>query len=368
MRQHISIRQHDISTTSVLMLLVSFVSGLSVLFIDLFALGVSPLAEGPPIFDTIYIVRTILIVVSSGLLVSALIRLRLPLCNDITQEREAAVWSSWRKIAIYVILFCALTFLFIFLSRPDIFYRLATEDNPVEILSAVFCFINFGIFVRIIFYIYSDLNQSKNLYLFIALGFASAFFLIGMEEISWFQRVFSIETPEIFKGNIQNEMNLHNFATNNVENAYYLSAFFVLILFPFVYDKLVILKDNAFFSFFLPSRFVVFFSAIFVAYNYDMWNSLFTQFSFFVTLFILLHYAWSYKRIDFNTVIVFSVIAVFILTQSLFIIFGSQFVRTWDVTEYKELLIPLSYFLYSMEVLKRAKQLKGTSRERLPSV
>jgi len=343
-------------------LVFSFLLSLGVLSIDQFVLGVSPLAEGPPIFDNIYLLRTALITLSSGLFVYAVIQLRQPKTSTVTQESEFKVWGIQGHMAVWFIQLCALTFLFIFLASPELFYQLGAEDNPIEILSATLCFLDFGIFVYISYLIYLYINHSKIHYLLISLGFAAAFFLIGMEEISWFQRALSIETPEIFKGNIQNEMNLHNFATNKVENAYYLSAFIVLILFPFVYDKLFIHKQKDLFSFFTPSRFILFSSAIFVAYNYDMWNSLFTQLSFFMTLLILMHYAYSYVRIDFNIIVVLSVIAVFVLTQAVFIVFGGDFIRAWDVTEYKELFIPLAYLLYSIEVLQRAKHLNTRTK------
>ncbi len=356
MKSQIPMLGCNTSTISLLLLTCSFLIGLTALSIDLIVLGVSPLAEGPPNFDSVYLLRTALIVLTSGLLVYAVVLLQPAKLSTFSQESESALWGNWGRLITWLILLCALVFLIIFLSSPKLFNTLGSEDNPVEYLSAAICFVNFGIFLYITHLIYQHFEQHRIFYLLIALAFAAAFFLIGMEEISWFQRVLAIETPDIFKGNIQNEMNLHNFATNKVENAYYLSAFIVLILLPFTWDKVPYLKQNKLLSFFIPSRFVLFSSAIFVAYNFDMWNNLFTQFSVFVTLFILLHYARLYIHIGLNATTAVSVIVVFTLTQVLFIMFGSNFVRAWDVTEYKELLIPISYLLYSIEILSRARQ------------
>jgi hypothetical protein len=66
------------------------------------------------------------------------------------------------------------------------------------------------------------------------------FFYHGNEEISWFQRILNIENPQLFNANLQGEMNLHNFSTNYVENAFYFGTFtfwfychFFVFLFPY---------------------------------------------------------------------------------------------------------------------------------------
>ena len=47
---------------------------------------------------------------------------------------------------------------------------------------------------------------------------------------------------------------------------------------------------------------------------------------------------------------------VYIVTQVIFIARGSAFVRTWDVTEYKEYLIPLSFVIYSLELVMKTRK------------
>lgn len=41
-------------------------------------------------------------------------------------------------------------------------------------------------------------------------GLAVALVIVGLEEISWGQRLFGVPTPELFEANVQHEMNLHN--------------------------------------------------------------------------------------------------------------------------------------------------------------
>jgi uncharacterized membrane protein len=91
-----------------------------------------------------------------------------------------------------------------------------------------------------------------------------------------------------------------------------------------------------------------------------MWNTLYTQFIFFITLFILIYYTGN-RRLYENTFLSPMLLIVYGLTQVVFLASGSMFLRSWDVTEYKELLIPLSFVLYSLEILQKANKLKRLS-------
>ena len=70
------------------------------------------------------------------------------------------------------------------------------------------------------------------------------FFVMAMEEVSWFQRVLEIDTPKAFDNNMQKEMNLHNFATNAVENVYYMGAFIFLVILPFLRSMFPFLSNS----------------------------------------------------------------------------------------------------------------------------
>ncbi len=91
-----------------------------------------------------------------------------------------------------------------------------------------------------------------------------------------------------------------------------------------------------------------------MAYNYDMWNVPFMQLSFFITLFILFHYAWHMRAID-TSYLLPTLITVYVLTQVLFLKYGYRLIREFEVTEYKEFFIPLSFLVYSIDVLLRVK-------------
>jgi len=79
------------------------------------------------------------------------------------------------------------------------------EDGPIENASAIAYFISF-IFSLAIAKFFKERAIFFALFLILALGFL----LIGLEEISWGQRIFNFETPDWFPENFQAEINIHN--------------------------------------------------------------------------------------------------------------------------------------------------------------
>jgi len=83
----------------------------------------------------------------------------------------------------------------------------AIEDGPIEYATSLVLFGSFILSLLI-----SNIFFKKNkktlgiIYLILAVGFLFWCF----EELSWAQRIFNIETPEILSDNRQNETNLHN--------------------------------------------------------------------------------------------------------------------------------------------------------------
>ena len=149
--------------------------------------------EGWPNFTKIYIIRSISIFLSIAAMIWSLINNRNPKLflsqsNGISIERGSIIFV----VIISVIV------LFLFISEPLTFNRLSKEDNIVEWGSALLLF--GGCFISILcFFIYNyDLKSSKEIrYSFILLSLV--FFVIAMEELSWFQRVINIETPKLFE-------------------------------------------------------------------------------------------------------------------------------------------------------------------------
>jgi len=141
-------------------------------------------------------------------------------------------------LLMFVITLCS----FIFYFNPVLFKTLVKEDGIIEnvtafvlLLSSIFLFIRF-----------IKVSSSKNFkwIIFNILLIAVMFFGFG-EEISWGQRIFSIESNDFFTGNnLQGETNLHNLKLfglkiNIVVFTYGLGLFFGFYIFlaTFLYKK-----------------------------------------------------------------------------------------------------------------------------------
>lgn len=180
---------------------------------------------------------------------------------------------------------------------------------------------------------------------------ATVLFVLGMEEISWMQRVFGIATPEALKSNIQGEINFHNFATNQIGAAHKIVGFVVLILLPFLYIVLPGRPPLAGFADLIPSRAVALVGAPLAAFNYNGWDSPLFQATTYLTLGIvayLAHLAWRERR-RAEAILCVLLAASIAGAQGLFLALGDRFVRIWDVTEYKELFIALGLFVWAVE-------------------
>jgi hypothetical protein len=349
----------DKNTTAAFLLCGSLMILVFAFLVDLRILGGRTLIlEGHPNYNIFYLFRTVLIALSSFLIVVNVVNYSAAISTDgsAAQKRAAGCCegqlTNFQFILVAAVLLLSLYFLYLFYAQPKVFHAYSRETGVVEVYSARLLFL-----CCVIFSVTTVLLEKKR-YKPIAFLFTVVFFVMAMEEVSWFQRALDIKTPEFFDSNLQGEINFHNFATNEVENMYYFSSFVFLALIPFIYDRMPSFKRYDFIAFFVPSRFVIFFSAVSVAYNYDMWNIPFTQFSFFITICIVAYYAWSCRGSGRSSLLLALIVGVCMLTQFVFLKYGGMYKKIWVVTEYKELFIPLSFTVYSVEVFLRARGLK----------
>ncbi|NJC26282.1 hypothetical protein [Neolewinella antarctica] len=251
------------------------------------------------------------------------------------------------RLSTAVVLLGTLACLALFTVFPRLFNVLSREDYPVEWGSALLLFASSFLAAYALFA--NPLIKAQSPFLKFMLGLLSAvFFIIAMEEISWFQRVIDIKSPESFAGNAQAEMNLHNFATNEIEYIYYFCAFGFLVVLPFLRFAFPSLGRNQFMNLFVPKPYVAVVGAVACAYNYDMWNSVLTQFAFFSSTIMLCFFAAN-ASLRKDRIIVVGAIALLVTSQLVFLINGSNFGRLWTITEYKEFFIPLAFLVYSWD-------------------
>ena len=249
---------------------------------------------------------------------------------------------------------------------PVAFFKLGLEDNALESLSALMWFIAAGTMVAVVIRLRRRKVNSL-LFKLAAAALAFIFFVIGMKEVSWFQRVLEFETPEalleppdILEGNLQGEANLHNLSTTFFENVFYFSMYVFFVLLPFARDRIRFIRGSKLMSFYIPGYFMVAVGSVQVAFNYDMWNGILIQFSFFTTILVLWRLIAGGRSENHFPVTLLCVAVTLVLAQVAFLSLGHNFVRLWDVTEYKEFFIALAGLVYSIEVLKKARDFEFT--------
>jgi hypothetical protein len=331
------------------MVLLSGTVILSVPLIDKFYLKYGLFEEIAPIFSTVQFLRSLTILISLSALTAGLINLsssKLIFIEIINFQFEKAI--------LYVAVFLAIIFGVIFLIEPRVFSSLSREDEIIEWGSMLLSLGGSIIFIAS----FLSTRKSQNIpailkVTFLLFGFI--FFLIAMEEISWFQRVLEFQTPSEFSNNAQNEFNFHNYATNLFENYYYFGSFLYFVVFPFVWRALYDESKSIYIKILLPQPYLILVCGIACAFNYDMWNVFLTQISFIgvvIVLFVL--HIFCKKKPDkfFIAFILFLIIGI----QIVFLANGNRFIRLWDVTEYKEFFIPLVFLGYGISVYRNATQ------------
>ena len=323
-----------------------------------FALWAMPvLPNKAPVFDLHAFGRSTVTLLLSVAVLLAFVS-RTPVArNDPLSVRQAAI-VTFSSVLLGV-------FVALFLMSPESFHEASLEDGPVEWASAILPIAaSFLLALRGARLFWQ--GRGTNPWPGLALIFSAAvLFAIGMEEISWMQRILGFHTPEVLNGNIQHEANLHNLATNQIGTAHKFVGFVFLILLPFICATTPLATIMPSFSRLIPSRCVALASAPLAALNYNGWDFLPMQMTTYLTIGILLYFAyvaWSDRR-PYEAFLCMGLMLVVIAAQILFVVLGDRFFRIWDVTEYKELIIALGLFVWAAEV---SRQLAGAGVLRTP--
>jgi hypothetical protein len=334
---------------SVALLIGSLLCALLVPVLDLTVFGL-PNRQAPPSFSGTEHLRSLLFVASSMLFVYAFhiqgARGPSPIGSLAQTDRLFAV-TRWPLLAIAAVLPA------IHVWSPELFSRLGREDGIVEYLSALLVLaaaaISFFAACRVI----RSRERSPMLALLLV-GLSGVFFIIGMEEISWGQRIVGFESPSVYLENEQHEANIHNLATEAFEDLYYSLATVLLIVLPFVQDRTKVFASFPMVGFFVPGLSILFLSAPLAAYNYNLWTAPHMQLLFFLTAAILLYYLMRIHK-GRGTLYYYLLFLTVVLTQTVFLIKGG-FIRHWELTEYKELFIPLGFLLYAFDLNRRSRK------------
>ncbi|MGH6865794.1 MAG: hypothetical protein ACREDO_06440 [Methyloceanibacter sp.] len=188
------------------------------------------LSERKPRFDTYFVLRTVIACLVALLAVAGIY------CNrdkaSALESRRPASSAEFLAAAVFIGL--PLISALLLLCNPPLFHWLAVEDSVVEWTSALLLFSGSIVLLLAATGLAMQPHGRRRGHVPASI-FSLLLLVIAMEEISWFQRLFAIPTPDLLADlNMQGEMNLHNLSTSEVKNAYYLGAFSFLVLMPFI--------------------------------------------------------------------------------------------------------------------------------------
>jgi len=323
------------------------VVGITIVGLDSLVVHRGLLTEAPPSAAPEYLLRAVLAAISAVALVAGLTALSTG--NELLSTAAGSSSHRWQLLAAPGL---ALASAVLLLTSPSTFTNFALEDHLVEYSTVLFLLAASVLLVAAIRRSDQRLSDHRAA-LLLPSGIALTMFLIAGEEISWGQRIFSVPTPGSFGANDQAELNLHNFATSRVENAYYFGAFIFLILGPVIGAALKQLPEVL--TPYVPSPRTAIGSAVAFGFAYDMWDISLTQISFFGALAVLALWAPRVTAPSTRPLIVLAGFVTIMVQASLFIN-GHAMERIYDATEYRELFIPIGFYIYASGVWREVNQ------------
>lgn len=255
---------------------------------------------------------------------------------------------------------------------PAVFSGLAREDQIVEWASALALILASGFLLRAFILRWLSMREGREfgdrIVAPVLLLLAGGTFVVAMEEVSWLQRALGYEAPTwLVARSYQAEANLHNLATGSSEVIYYIGAFGLLVLLPYLGEAVRSNTPAAALSALMPSRTVIAVSAPMAAFNYDMWDILPVQLSMMTTVLVT---GWcaavARRERRRGEAWLFATTTLVVLTAQLTLFaLGNSLVRLWDPTEYKELFIAGGLAAFAVEAYVRAeKRRRRQTRQR----
>jgi len=333
------------------MILAGIVAVAAVLGFDLLRSRYGLLGEHVPDVSPGYLLR-------SAVLFLSLVLIALGVTSGSARGSQHYFWlgSRTEKLLIAAGLSISTFFAILFLVDPARFSDWSLEDGPVEWGSVLLLLGGSGVLLAAL--AKTGLRNGSSPLAKVALALlALVLFVIAMEEVSWFQRQLGLSAPDLFGHNEQGEMNFHNFATNRVENVYYFGAFIFLLVLPVLRllfaEVFVDMRTGLVF----PKPFVAIIGALACAYNFDMWNVAFTQVAFFGACIALFLFARR-SRDQGTRIVVCCALILVLISQGVFLFNGENYSRLWEVTEYKEFMVPLGFVAYAIGVYQSATDLE----------
>lgn len=148
---------------------------------------------------------------------------------------------NWVKLLVVLLPTLALLFALVNALFPYIGALVRMSDNdiftrPGALLRMLFEFIACGVFISLV---PRFVRRQQWTAFFFLVVLALVLFVMGMEEISWGQRIFQWQTSTYFsEHNVQGETNLHNLNTQLFQDVLFFGGFILLAALPFFHAQL----------------------------------------------------------------------------------------------------------------------------------
>lgn len=315
-----------------------------VIIVDRLVSGVGVFDERSPEFSWPYLLRSAALACASFVIMAGGRRVA------VTKLPRADVTSyggmAWLAPTTTISLLTALGAGALLLASPTTLTNLVREDRLVEWCSAAFGFLAGSLLLVAV--VRNRTRSGSPLTAAALVVLAGLFVLIGLEEVSWFQRVLDIETPAgLVDRNSQRELNLHNLATGPSENLFYGGAFLFGVAWPFVLGDRRLPGVLAALGPVAPTPLVLYGSAVVGGIVFEMWNVLAIQLTFWMSLaaMVLVDSAHPGRHLArYSAVTLVAVAAIFLSA-------GDTMIRDWDDTEVRELVILFNLFVYAAGVV-----------------
>lgn len=325
-------------------LAAALLAGAAIAFLVVYetaALGWPPGREFPPRFDAYHLARTALVTAFCLAFLGAVARLRAQQAARPGLDRvPTALAGALTALGLGFVALLALD--------PEEFHYRAREDGMLEWVPALLLFVASAIFAERAL---RSLKISQGrLVAGAAALLAMVFFVMAMEEISWFQRVIGFGTPEgLAEANWQGEFNLHNLQTNFSELVRYTGAGLFLGVLPLLREAAPDLSLSHPLAAFVPDRAVAAVSAPVAMLTYGQWNLLPVQLACLLAIFALVAFAAAAgRRGDRSEARLFAALALGVaLGQALTLYLGGRMDDVPDASEYKELFIAAGFAFYA---------------------
>ncbi|EKF17742.1 hypothetical protein [Nitratireductor pacificus] len=185
-------------------------------------------------------------------------------------------------------------------------------------------------------------------------GMAAVVFLILMEEMSWGQHWLGWATPDLFRDNIQNETNIHNFYTYQFEAIYYTSAILCFVVLPWCWPRGTggIAGQVALY---VPPRVFALLALPIASLMYESWNIVPYQVWFFLSLMIGVDIVCRLASRELRNAAI-ALALVYAGTKLVFLFRGSAMVDGYELSEVREFYIALLFMIHGWMLAGRFRQ------------